>query len=365
MENKLYSIIFLVLIIVVGICRCSLRKENPLGIRYDKEGRKVLFCVEKKMKNNLQAKIYWNDSLLCMPYIEYNDEVDSCFIDIFPNKQIGGYSAKPYLLDICYQYAKDRRLSLQYVLEDRFNNKILFDTILQISNIVEREIVERFDNMRKIQEPIVRLEGSGFEYIRSANYYTFVKGTLYSKKERNINDSILWSATALLDAFLNEGYRLRFIPQTDNIHFGKIANQLSIHIADSIPKIYLLMASLSGEKHINDFSFKTEQEISEFVGYEYARDFENATNNNGGYLKVPIKKIGNHKYNFVQVVFAVYILNNGDYQYIPIAYIITRDPQEMGNALTEEGSVKLVTTVSKKYYIGTFLIHYYGINDLF
>lgn len=352
-------------ILLLNFYSCSIQNENRFGLHYDEDNRKMFFHIRNLNKEDLEMNIYWEDSLLCSPYIDYDKGLDSCFVDIFPNSLIGGYYAKPYLLDICYSYSEKGFLPLRYVLVNRKSDTAIFDTVLYVSNLVEDGIKKRFNMSRRISYPIVDLKNSGFNHLRHTDYFSFAKGTLYMKGLRNLDEQILVRTANLVDAFLNQGYQMFFVPQTDS-YLGKIANSLSVHVPDSISKVYLLLASLSGKEDAKDFSFEIGQEVADFIGQEYTLGFKNSVINNRKYIKVPIKKVGYHKYNFVQILLAVYILENNDYQCIPIGYIFTRNPQEMQNFIAEGNVVKYIVSPINRYYIDElFMINYYGRATLF
>lgn len=335
---KGYAIIaFLLLTILIMYAECT-KRSDLYGIHYNKHKRSLIFYVDR---DNIEMEVYWRDSLLCKPYINYYDNQDSCFIDIFPNNQIGGLNAKPYLLDICYFYSKSGNLPLRYVLIDRTENMIMFDTVIKVSNIIDDEVRERYNKRFIVDEPIVNSEYGGFNGFSYTNYYALTKGVLYSKGVRNIEDSILIKTSIFVDALENLGYEKLIIPKTP-VFTGKIPTELSVSIPDSIPRIYLALASLSGKENGKDFLFETEQEIDDFVSKEYAYDFENAIVNDNVYIRVPITHIGNHKYNFIQILFVIFILNNKEYQYKPLGYIMTRDFKEWKLLYEEENLVKHV-----------------------
>lgn len=362
---KVNQFTFLLAILMLIITSCNIKKESVSEPYYDVDSHKMLFCIGNNLEKwNLKMDIYWEDSLLCSPYIDYKGS-DSCFIDIFPNSIIGGYNAKPYILEMCYSYSKNGFLPLRYVLVNKKNNNVLFDTVLHVSKIIKEEIRERFNKVRTIPFPIVDLKGTGFNYLHYTDYYAFAKGTLYTKGMQETDKQVLMQTANYVDALLNHGYQMYFISQT-NFFPGKISNKLSIHVPKSIPKVYLLLASLSGRKNAKDFSFKTEQEIAEFLEKEYVLDFKNAVINRSKYIEVPITAIGNHKYNFVQILFVVHILPDNNYQYIPIAYILTHNPQEVLDYMEEDNLVKYIVSPIGRYYIdGLYMINYYGPTTLF
>lgn len=334
---------------------------------YDKENKKILFQKDNNINVfNLNMQIYWNDSLLCSPPIQYDEKDKLYFIDAFPNKQIGGYSAKPYLTKICYEISKEKELKLRYLLTYTKKNKHIpvIDTILTISNILDQEAVSRFS--QKYSYPNVNLKGTGFDYLRYTDYNAAIKGLLYSEGIRNISNDVLKEAALHLNILLNSGYIQYFIPN-DARFSSKINKSLHIHIPANIPKAYLLLASLSGNKAANDFNFETNKEIADFIAKEYSYNFPNATINNNEYITIPIQKTGNHKYNFVQLLIAVYILEDNDYLAIPIGYALTKDPLETIMYNDENLFKSIVSPLAshRVSLIDNFWIRYYATTDLF
>lgn len=350
--------------LIYFITGCNNPKINDFS--YDIENKRISFRIENNIKLDMQ--IYWNDSLICSPYIQYNEKDMLYFIDAFPNGQIGGYSAKPYLTNICYEISKEKKLNLRYLLTYTKKDKRipLIDTILTISNILDQEAVSRFN--QKYSYPIVNLKGTGFDYLRHTDYDAVMKGLLYSEGIRNISNDVIKDAALHLNILLNGGYIQSFIP--NNARFSpEIKNKLRIHIPTNISRAYLLLASLSGNKAANDFNFETNKEIAEFIATEYSHNFPNATINSNEYITIPIKKIGNHKYNFVQLLIAVYILEDNDYLAIPIGYALTKAPLETIMYNAENSLFKSIVSPLASYRgvscINNFWIHYYATTDLF
>ena len=118
------------------------------------------------------------------------------------------------------------------------------------------------------------------------------------------------------------------------------------------------------------------KEINKYISNEYADNFKDAVFNKSGNIMVPIKLIGNHNYNFVQLLYLVTIDNNDNYQAIPIAYALRKDDiekaeneKEYGGSifnnssyLKEEGIDKNIINpyrINKKP-IGDYYVHYSG-----
>lgn len=342
--------------------------SNIEYFNYDHDTKRIIF---KKSPNtdifNFSLSIYWKDSLLCSPLIQYDQENKYYFIDAFPNKQIGGYYAKSYLPQICYEISKEKKINLRYHLTYKKRNKNLsiIDTTLTISNILDKDAVARFK--KEYSYPKVNLEGTGFYYLGYTDYYAAIKGLLYSDGIKNVYNCILKEAAFHLNILLNQGYILYFIPNTAKFS-SKIDSSLKIHIPTNITKAYLLLASLSGNKNASDFDFDTNKEISDFIAKEYSYNFPNATLNNSDYINIPIQKIGEHKYNFVQLLVVIYILNDNNYLTIPIGYTLLQNPLERELYYSEDGLFKSIVSPSANFracVIDNFLIQYYAGTNLF
>ena len=115
MKNKLFVkktlIVATVFVVIIVLLRCI--NEDPYDFHYDKDERKLSFIL--KNEGNIEVDIYWNDTLIASPKVEYNKDDNRYYVDVFPNHLIGGKKAKPYLLDMCYEYSKENKLPLRYV----------------------------------------------------------------------------------------------------------------------------------------------------------------------------------------------------------------------------------------------------------
>ena len=132
MKNKLFVkktlIVATVFVVIIVLLRCI--NEDPYDFHYDKDERKLSFIL--KNEGNIEVDIYWNDTLIASPKVEYNKDDKRYHVDVFPNHLIGGENAKPYLLDMCYEYSKENKLPLRYVVsyydweKDLFESKVIF-----------------------------------------------------------------------------------------------------------------------------------------------------------------------------------------------------------------------------------------------
>lgn len=337
----------------------SCNRNNHISLNYNSNDQKICFNVGDNIKQwDLAMNVYWKDSLLFTPYIEFGEKKGDYMINSFPTS-----IQKPYLLDICYQLSKDKKISLQYKLKYK-KSKTLIDTTLSITNIINSEISKRKEELSEIPFSEIDLNNTGFSYFNYFDSYGYTKATLYAKGIRNIDEKEIKETAYNLDLLLNNGYKVYSISQNAPASKRNTTHLYVKNVPKNIPKVYLLLASLSGKDNGKDFSFDTEQEIADFVSKEYVYDFKQAINNNQERLRVPIYYIGNHKYNFVQVLFLVYILANNDYKYIPVGYKIALSPQEIANLFNENTTPKLIISPIKRYYIGNFLILYFGQADV-
>lgn len=338
-------------------------------VHYEKTKRIISFQKNDRIDiSNLSIQAYWKDSLLFSSPVNFDKKTKLCYIDAFPNKQIAGLLCKKSLslmTDICYHIGKDKELPIRYTLinNNHEHNVVLFDTIIALSNILDKSSTERVKRTDKVPNPQINFNGTGYHEFQIIDYYNLLKEKLYTKGIINLSDDILKDAAYYLDILLNEGYLKLIIPQ--NATFStQTQKSLSIHIPDSIPKVYLLLTSLSGWKSANDFSFNIDTEISNFIAKEYTKGFPQATTNNNKCIDIPIHKVGNHKYNFVQLLVIAYILKNNDYLINPIGYTLTYDKNEVNNFIKEDFLFKTIVSPLRWHIIGDYYINYYANTQL-
>ena len=392
MKNKLYVkktlIVATVFVVIIVLLRCI--NEDPYDFHYDKDERKLSFIL--KNEGNIEVDIYWNDTLIASPKVEYNKDDNRYYVDVFPNHLIGGKKAKPYLLDMCYEYSKENKLPLRYVIslshyyweydsfEEKKVNEVIFEKIINVKKLFDNDITERVERLENIEFPQLNLEGTGycyFDYHSHLNYYKQVKTLLYERGFRNISDKLIHDTSYCWDVLLHLGYQSIEITNPP-LFEEELATSLLMNIPDKWEKIYLLKISLSPQDKIIDanWDFDPMKEINKYISNEYADNFKNAVLNKSENILVPIKLIGNHNYNFVQLLYLVTIDKNDNYQALPIAYALRKDDIAKaenekeyqnrryaiyGSCLLMEGiNGNIINENLSKKPIGDYYVHYSG-----
>ena len=386
MKNKLFVkktlIVATVFVVIIVLLRCI--NEDPYDFQYDKDECKLSFILENE--GNIEVDIYWNDTLIASPKVEYNKDDKRYHVDVFPNHLIGGENAKPYLLDMCYEYSKENKLPLRYVVsyydweKDLFESKVIFEKTIDVIKIFDNDITERVERLENIEFPQLNLEGTGycyFDYHSHHNYYKQVKTLLYERGFRNISEELIHDTSYYWDVLLHLGYQTICITNPP-LFEEELATSLLMNIPDKWEKIYLLKTSLSPKGKIIDanWDFDPMKEINKYISNEYADNFNNAVLNKSENILVPIKLIGNHNYNFVQLLYLVTIDKNDNYQALPIAYALRKDDIakaeneiEYGGSifnnslyLKEEGIDENIINPYRidKEPIGDYYVHYSG-----
>lgn len=341
---------------------CS-ESQAPIIFSFNEESGLLSFHIDKKLQLNNHMEIYWKDSLLCSPRIEHH--LDTCFVDIYSNislnfnfRHIDPTGHNSCLTELCYYHATNKKFSLRCVLKERKDDRIFLDTVLYVPSIVKSDIINNLRaTLRNTLQCRVELKDTGFQYFIYYGYDDVARGRLYEKGIRNVEDSIIRKTAILMESLVWRG-KLEYVMRDKKPYSGKIPQEIPLQIySDSIKKVYLVLTSLSGKNNCKDFMFDTKQEITEFIGYEYSLGFKNGTLNNFKEMNVPIKSISNHKYNFIQVLFAIGILPNNDYKCVPVGYVITRSPSEMFQ-LQLEGTIYASPTSypSSCLFIDDFII---------
>lgn len=349
MKNKLFVkkslIVTAIFVVIIILLRCI--NEDPYDFHYDKDECKLSFTLENE--GNIEVDIYWNDTLIASPKVEYNKDDNRYYVDVFPNHLIGGENAKPYLLDMCYEYSKENKLPLRYVVsyydweKDLFEKvrKVIFEKTIDVIKIFDNDIIERVARLENIEFPKLNLEGTGYCYLNyrsHPDYYKQVKSLLYERGLRNIPESLIHDTSFYWGMLQNLGFQIIEIANPP-LFEEELATSLLMNVSDKWEKIYLLKTSLSPQGKIIDanWNFDPMKEINKYISNEYADNFKNAVFNKSGNIMVPIKLIGNHNYNFVQLLYLVTIDNNDNYQAIPIAYALRKDDIEKAENEKEYG----------------------------
>lgn len=328
-KNKWYVKVTIIVTTILFVASIILQciNENPYDFHYDSDERKLSFILTKK--GDIKVDIYWNNNLIASPTVEYDEEIERYYVDVFPNLQIGGENANPNLLDICYEYSKEKKLHLRYVVTHKYyledvdleeEKKTIFT--IDVKKILDDDVTTRVARLENIEFPELNLDGTGYCYLNyrsHPNYYKQVKSLLYEKGLRNIPEELIHDTSYYWGMLQNLGYQ--FIDITNPPLFEEeLATSLFINVSDKWEKIYLLKVSLSGYGEL-----ETMKEINKYISDEYAENFKDAAINKSGNVLVPIKLIGNHNYNFVQLLYLITIDDNENYQAIPIAYAIRKD----------------------------------------
>ena len=386
-KNKWYVkvtiIVATILVVASIILQCI--NENPYDFHYNGDERKLSFILAKK--GDIKVDIYWNNNLIASPTVEYDEENERYYVDVFPNLQIGGENTNPYLLDMCYEYSKEKKLPLQYVVTHKYyledvdleeEKKTIFN--INVKKILDDNVTTRVARLENIEFPKLNLEGTGYCYLNyrsHPDYYKQVKSLLYERGLRNIPESLIHDTSFYWGMLQNLGFQIIEIANPP-LFEEELATNLLMNVSDKWEKIYLLKTSLSPLDNMIDanWDFESMKEINKYISNEYADNFKNAVFNKSGNIMVPIKLIGNHNYNFVQLLYLVTIDNNDNYQAIPIAYALRKDDiekaeneKEYGGSifnnssyLKEEGIDKNIINpyrINKKP-IGDYYVHYSG-----
>lgn len=358
---KKSSIIGFICVVVLSIYGCALPPQ-VWDFHYDAYESRIYF--KQRNAHGIRVQIYWEDSLLCTSYAVYDDNTGYNSMEALPADYNYSYSIKSYFIDMCYTYAVKRQLLLRYKLVTR-DDLLLLDTMVNIVNPYSQEIARRIKKGEQIEYPRFNLRGTDFNFFNSIDFLAFVKAELYKKGIRDVEYSILNNTAVCANALLTSGFKRLIIPSNrpTNIRDPKyIPHSLYAKFPDRACKVYLLLTSLSGKNDTDDFRFNCTKEIEDFIAYEYAYNFENAILNNGSFINVPVKMIGNHKYHFVQILWSVYILDDGDSEYFPIGYIVSYNPSEVRllNANTEYSFKIRIARTSAMFVNDLFIINYCG-----
>lgn len=336
-KNKLYVKFTILISTILVATSIILQCINEYDFHYDKDKHKLSFILEEE--GSIEVDIYWNDKLIASPIAKYNKDDKRYYVDVFPNLLIGGEEAKPYLLDMCYEYSKEDKLPLRYVIsryyweydhfEEQKVNEVIFEKTINVRKLFDNNITERVERLENIEFPQLNLEGTGYcylDYHSHLNYYKQVKTLLYERGFRNISDKLIHDTSYYWDVLLHLGYQSIHITNPP-LFEEELATSLSMNVPDKWEKIYLLKTSLSPQGKIIDanWDFDPMKEINKYISNEYADNFKNAVLNKSEKILVPIKLIGNHNYNFVQLLYLVTIDNNDNYQAVPIAYALRKD----------------------------------------
>lgn len=341
---KNFLIESIILIAISLIVSCSLRMNDKDAFYYEQNQRKI-FINEKICSDDISklvVEIYWKDSLLGSSSLHYDKGLDSCYIECFPTNQFSyKLDINSYHIELLYSYAKEDYLLLDYKLKRISDNKILADTIIRVSNILDTESINRFNYISKIHVPVIDLDDTGYNYFYCQDYLTVVKAALYRKNIKDSDINILKKTAFYLDIILNKGSIQFFIPKHSQYHpIEQISKELNLKVSEDISKVYLLQTSMSGKDNASDFSFETSKEILDFMSSEYAYGFSHSSINTGGEINVPIINIGKHKYNFLLILWFVYVLDNGDYVYRPLGYTYPINVHEIQTYIEDPSYVK-------------------------
>lgn len=384
-KNKWYVkvtiIVATILVVASIILQCI--NENPYDFHYNGDERKLSFILAKK--GDIKVDIYWNNNLIAAPTVEYDEENERYYVDVFPNLQIGGENANPYLLDMCYEYSKEKKLPLQYVVTHKYyledvdleeEKKTIFN--IDVKKILDENVTTRVARLENIEFPKLNLEGTGYCYLNyrsHPDYYKQVKSLLYERGLRNIPESLIHDTSFYWGMLQNLGFQIIEIANPP-LFEEELASNLLINVPNKWQKVYLLKTSLSAPNKIIYDSWtidvnresETMKEINKYISNEYAENFQNAVINKHDNILVPIKSIGNHTYNFIQLLYLVTIDKKDNYQAIPIAYALRRD--EINRAENEReyksnGDIYgideqiIIPYISIKP-IGDYYVHYSG-----
>lgn len=334
--NKWYLkfiVIGTAILIIVFIIKSCINK-NPYDFHYDSDGRKFSFILSDG--GDVKVDIYWNDNLIASPTVEYDKDDERYYVDVFPNHLIGGEKANPYLLDMCYEYSRRNMLPLQYVVTHNYylekidlEKEEIKTYNINVKKILDDEIIQRASRLEKIKFPQLNLEGTGYCYLNYReypNYYKQAKSSLYEKGLRNIPEDLIHNTSYYWGMLQNLGYQSIDIINPP-LFEEELASSLLMNVSDKWKKIYLLKTSLSPQSFSTEVP-ETMEVINKYISNEYAENFKNAVINKPGNVLVPIQLIGNHKYNFLQLLNLVTIDSDDNYQAIPIAYALCKDEIE-------------------------------------